>query len=184
MTSTPCRSHKPDAALSLAVGRQCCAGGHHAPAVCQVAAARNARPSMGSRSACASVMPSQAPPDVIRRSIQHGRMVAAAIYAWSRTDGGHEGYMFNSADRLRATHRSRACGRPRRRPTNAPATVLGPESAVRAQQRRDLRAAAAARLFDRPNSPMYQEAHGVYDTVNNLTPEQRNRPLLGRTTPT
>jgi hypothetical protein len=38
----------------------------------------------------------QAPPEIIHRSIRHGRLVAAAVFAWSRTDGGHEAYFFNT----------------------------------------------------------------------------------------
>ncbi|GAB4028948.1 vanadium-dependent haloperoxidase [Spirosoma gilvum] len=34
-------------------------------------------------------------PDVVERSEQYGRAVAARIYEWSKTDGGHEGYQRN-----------------------------------------------------------------------------------------
>jgi hypothetical protein len=34
-------------------------------------------------------------PDVVQRSIAFGRAVASAIYAWSVTDGGHEGHLRN-----------------------------------------------------------------------------------------
>ncbi len=37
----------------------------------------------------------ETPLDVVRRSTARGREVAAAIFAWSKQDGGHEGYMFN-----------------------------------------------------------------------------------------
>lgn len=32
------------------------------------------------------------PPDVVVRSVAHGKAVADALYDWSKTDGGHEGY--------------------------------------------------------------------------------------------
>jgi hypothetical protein len=35
------------------------------------------------------------PPSVVDRSVQRGRDVADAIFAWSRSDGGHEGYLRN-----------------------------------------------------------------------------------------
>ena len=31
--------------------------------------------------------------EVAQRSIQFGQAVADAIYEWSKTDGGHEGYL-------------------------------------------------------------------------------------------
>jgi hypothetical protein len=35
------------------------------------------------------------PPGLARRSARYGRDVAAAVLAWARTDGGHEGYLHN-----------------------------------------------------------------------------------------
>jgi PAP2 superfamily len=34
-------------------------------------------------------------PDVIERSVKYGKGIALAIYEWSKTDGGHEGYKRN-----------------------------------------------------------------------------------------
>lgn len=34
-------------------------------------------------------------PDVVERSVLYGRAIAHAIYEWSKTDGGHEGYLNN-----------------------------------------------------------------------------------------
>ncbi len=35
------------------------------------------------------------PEDVVNRSVDYGQQVAAAIYEWSKSDGGHEGYNHN-----------------------------------------------------------------------------------------
>jgi hypothetical protein len=37
----------------------------------------------------------EAPPAVIDRSLALGQALADAVFAWSRTDGGHEGYLHN-----------------------------------------------------------------------------------------
>ena len=121
---------------------------------------------------------SQAPPNVIRRSIQQGRMVAAAIYAWSRTDGGHEGYMFNTAaDYVTPIGEGRW--------SRTPPGYLQPLQPYWGQNRPLLLDSGAecapppppAYSTD-PNSPMYQEAKEVYETVRNLTPEQREIALF------
>lgn len=120
----------------------------------------------------------QAPPDVIRRSIQRGRMVAAAIYAWSRSDGGHEGYMFNTA-----IDYVTPIGEGLWAPT--PPGYAKPLQPYWGQNRPLLLASGGecapppppAYSTD-PNSPMYQEAKELYDTVRNLTPEQRDIALF------
>ena len=120
----------------------------------------------------------QAPPDVIRRSIQYGRMVASAIYAWSRTDGGHEGYMFNTATDYVTPIGEGLWSR-------TPPAYLRPLQPYWGQNRPLLLDSGAecapppppAYSTD-PNSPMYQEAKEVYDTVRNLTPEQREIALF------
>lgn len=120
----------------------------------------------------------QAPPDVIRRSIQYGRMVASAIYAWSRTDGGHEGYMFNTATDYVTPIGDGLWSR-------TPPAYLKPLQPYWGQNRPLLLDSGAecapppppAYSTD-PNSPMYQEAKEVYDTVRNLTPEQREIALF------
>jgi hypothetical protein len=36
-----------------------------------------------------------APPGLLSRSVRRGREIAAAVFEWSRSDGGHEGYLRN-----------------------------------------------------------------------------------------
>ena len=120
----------------------------------------------------------QAPPDVIRRSVQHGRMMAAAIYAWSRTDGGHEGYMFNTP-----VDYVTPIGEGLWSPT--PPGYLKPLQPYWGQNRPILLESGSECAPPPPpaystdlNSPMYQEAKELYDTVRNLTPEQRDIALF------
>lgn len=40
--------------------------------------------------------------DIIRRSVDYGRSIADAIFEWSKTDGGHRGYLNNFDKKLRA----------------------------------------------------------------------------------
>lgn len=120
----------------------------------------------------------QAPAPVVRRSIQQGRLVAAAIYAWSRTDGGHEGYFFNTpldffppvGEGLWAA---------------TPPGYLQALQPYWGQNRPFLLASGGecapppppAYSTD-PDSAMYQDAREVYETVRDLTPEQREIALF------
>jgi hypothetical protein len=120
----------------------------------------------------------QAPLDVIRRSIRHGRLVAAAVFAWSRTDGGHEAYFFNTPLDYVA-------------PLGDGLWSPTPPGYLRALQpywggNRPLLLADGSECAPPPppaystdpQSPMYQEAEEVYNTVRNLTPEQREIALF------
>jgi len=40
-------------------------------------------------------------PDLITRSVEYGRAVAQAIFEWSKTDGGHRGYLHNFDKKLK-----------------------------------------------------------------------------------
>lgn len=120
----------------------------------------------------------QAPPDVIRRSIRHGRLVAAAIFAWSRTDGGHEAYFFNTPQDYVAPTGEGLWS------PSAPG-YLRPLQPYWGQNRplvladgSECAPAPPPAYSDDPDSSMYQEAKEVYDTVRNLTPEQREIALF------
>src|SRR3972149_1046054 len=43
----------------------------------------------------ATALKSQPAPAIFDRSAAHGRAVAEAIFEWSKTDGGHEGYLWS-----------------------------------------------------------------------------------------
>lgn len=120
----------------------------------------------------------QAPAPVVKRSIQQGRLVAAAIYAWSRTDGGHEGYFFNtpldfippSGDGLW---------------TPTPPGYLKAMQPYWGENRPFLLADGGEcapppppEYSTDPASAMYLDALEVYETVRDLTPEQREIALF------
>ncbi|HHW88326.1 MAG TPA: vanadium-dependent haloperoxidase [Chloroflexi bacterium] len=125
-----------------------------------------------------------APEDVVRRSVRRGREVAAAIFAWSQQDGGHEGYFFNfpytyqppqgpgmwsptPPDFLRAMQPDWGQNRPFVMPTSDACTPPPPPAYSVA-----------------PTSPTYIEAMEVYTTVRDLTPAQRDTALYWADDPT
>ena len=121
---------------------------------------------------------------VRRRSVQRGRMVAAAIFEWSKQDGGHEGYMFNFPTRYRP-------------PVGEGLWRATPPKYQRAMQpywgdNRPFALPAGDSCLPPPPpaystdpaSPMYAEALEVYATVRDLTPEQRETALYRADDPT
>jgi hypothetical protein len=114
--------------------------------------------------------------EVLRRSAEHGRRVAEAIYTWSSTDGGHEGYARNG--------------------TYAPPTGLGmwvstPPAYAEALQPSwgnnrpfvldsgaECASAPPPAYSEEPGSDFYAQGLEVYQTVLNLTPEQKEIALF------
>ena len=113
------------------------------------------------------------PPGLARRSERFGRDVAAAVLAWSATDGGHEGYLHNfpsdhvppkgpgmwvptPPDFLPALQPRWGSNRPfcLSSPTSCPSDAPTPYS-------------------EDPASPWIAEAREVQEAVNGLTPEQQ-----------
>ncbi len=109
-------------------------------------------------------------PDVFARSVTQGQRVAAAIYAWSLTDGGHEGYA-----RSVTTYK----------PPSAPGLWVStpPEFASALQptwgENRPFTTGAKCPVTpplaysEDPASAFYAEALEVYKTVTTLSPERR-----------
>lgn len=132
------------------------------------------------------------PTDVVARSEEYGRKVADHILAWSQTDGG--AVVENM-------------GFPREYAVSKERGHWVPTSAIQQQQMPLLPAWGKVRTFAMPNgatcglpappaysedknSEFYKEAREVYDTVSNLTPEQRaiarfwsDDPMLSPTPP-
>lgn len=125
-----------------------------------------------------------ATPAIRRRSVERGRRVAAAIFEWSKHDGGHEGYMFNFPVRYQPP-----AGASLWRPTppkyqralqpywgaNRPFALPSGDAC--------LPSPPPAYSSD-PGSALYAEAREVYDTVRSLTPEQRETALYWADDPT
>ncbi len=115
----------------------------------------------------------QLPPGIRRRSVERGSDVAAAVFAWSLNDGGHEGYLRNfppdyvppagpglwfptPPGSQRALQPSWGANR----------TCVLPSGEACAPPNPTL-------YSEDPGSPFYAEAFEVFETVNDLTPEQR-----------
>jgi hypothetical protein len=118
------------------------------------------------------------PPGVFRRSVERGQQVAAAVFEWSTTDGGHEGYLRNFP--------------PSYVPPAGPGLwVPTPPGFLLALQPfwGSCRTFAMVSGADCPagdhtphsedsTSLFYEQAIEVYETVNDLTPEQREIALF------
>jgi hypothetical protein len=112
------------------------------------------------------------PPGLRNRSLEHGRAVAAAIYAWSVSDGGHEGYLRNFPTSYV--------------PPVGPGLWVPTEPGFQRAlqpfwgQNRPFALRTSGACEPAPHPPysedlasdFYAEAFETYDTVNNLTPEQ------------
>lgn len=111
------------------------------------------------------------PRGVFNRSVNRGRAVADAVFDWSTSDGGHEGYLNNFP--------------PYDRPVGPGLWVPTPPGFLPGLQRfwgsnRTFALASGADCppgdptpySEDPASQFFAEAIEVYDTVNNLTPEQ------------
>lgn len=113
------------------------------------------------------------PPGVFTRSVDRGRAVANAVFEWSRTDGGHEGFSRNfPADYVPpsgpglwrptppAFQRALQPTWGSNRPFAVPSADLGHPG-------------APTPFSSDPDSACFAEALEVYETVNGLTAEQR-----------
>jgi hypothetical protein len=110
-------------------------------------------------------------PGILRRSVARGRNVAAHIFQWSQTDGGHEAYLNNF---------------PHYTPPAGPGLwVSTPPGFLPALQpywgsNRPFAPASGGACDPGPplpyseerTSPFFEEARECYDQVSNLTPEQ------------
>ena len=110
-------------------------------------------------------------PWVLARSVERGRAVAGAMFAWSQSDGGHEGYLRNFP--------------PYTPPIGPGLWVPTPPGFLSALQpywgqNRCLAIGHGAAVSPgdhppysvEPGSAFWREAREVYDTVNSLTAEQ------------
>lgn len=117
-------------------------------------------------------MESRAPAESLAPSQAYGRSVAAAVFEWSKSDGGHEGYMRNvAADFVQPTGDGLWQPTP---PDYAPPLQPGwgenrPLAPVGAAT---CAASPPPEYSTDPASDFYKEAREVYDTVRSLTPEQ------------
>jgi hypothetical protein len=181
--------HRSLAGVANALGTMPAAGqnaAYHWPAVANAALASMAR---GLFPTAPSALQSQinelearfgggAPQGMLTRSIDRGRAVAAAVDAWARSDGGHEGYLRNFPTDYTP-------------PTGDGMWVPTAPGFLRAMQpywgrNRPMVLASAAVGDPGPPPPFstavssafFGEAHEVYATVNGLNAEQREIALF------
>ncbi len=118
--------------------------------------------------------------EVVNRSVAYGHAVADAIFEWSKTDGGHEGYKTNfPTDYTPPSGEGLWVPTPRRGGDPQPALqpywgqnrpfVLTPGTP------NDLSDPGAPPAYSvEPGSAFYIEAEEVYSAITNLTEEQRD----------
>ncbi len=119
--------------------------------------------------------------EVFTRSVTQGRVVADAIYIWSLGDGGFEAELRNFPDEYtppsgpglwEPTPRlfSQGLQRP---PLPALQPFWGYNRPFVLPTGQECDPGPPPAYSEEPDSPFYNEAREVYDTVRNLTPEQR-----------
>ncbi len=109
---------------------------------------------------------------VVERSIDHGRAVADAIYAWSVTDGGRDGYATSfPAGYTPPTGSGMWESTP---PLYQPALqpYWGTHRPFVMRSAEECAPPPPPDYSEQPGSPFYQEALEVYEAVKQLTPEQ------------
>jgi PAP2 superfamily len=109
--------------------------------------------------------------DVFDRSVERGRAVAAAIFAWSRADGGHEGYLRNFPPYTPPVGPGLWVPTP---PGFQPALqpFWGRNRCIAIEDGSSAPAGDHPSYSEQPGSAFYREALEVFDTVNALTAEQ------------
>jgi len=120
----------------------------------------------------------QVPPGILRRSIERGREVAASVDGWARGDGGHEGYLRNFPSSY-----APPSGPDKWVPT-APGYLpalqpyWGGNRPMAIDNALACDPGAPPAFSTDPASAFFAEAREVYETVNGLTPEQREIALF------
>lgn len=111
----------------------------------------------------------------IGASAEYGTAVAEAIFAWSMTDGGHEGYRKNYPKDY-VLPMGDAFWVQTSRPKGIPARAMQPywgDNRSFLIEEENCILASPIEYSASPTSPFYQEAMEVYEVSNSLTAEQR-----------
>jgi hypothetical protein len=119
--------------------------------------------------------------DVFSRSVTQGRVVADAVYIWSLTDGGHEGYLRNFPEDY-APPSGVGMWVPTPRQGGDPLPALQPSWGHNRPfvltTSADCAPPPPPEYSTEPSSDFYAETMEVYEAVMNLTPEQREIALF------
>jgi len=115
----------------------------------------------------------------LTRSAEHGRTLAAAIYAWSISDGGHKGQLKNfPLDYQPATGVGFWQATPPKFLRTPMQPYWGDNRPFALQDDNPCEPPPPPVYSEEQGSPFYQQALEVYDTVRQLTPEQRTSALF------
>jgi hypothetical protein len=109
----------------------------------------------------------------LRQSVEQGRAVAAAIFAWSQTDGGHEGYRFNTPSSYKAPVGDSFWAPTPPKYGRALQPYWGENRTFAPALLERCRLPEPPPYATSPDSDLYQEAWTVYTTVRDLRPDQR-----------
>lgn len=115
---------------------------------------------------------SEAGQDVFDNSAEYGKELAAAVFEYSKSDGGHEGYTRNFPD-IYLPPSDATLWKPT--PPNYQAALQpywGRNRPFVLNASRDCLVPTPTAYSEEDGSPFYAEAMEVYDTVKALTPEQ------------
>ena len=112
---------------------------------------------------------SQAKPDELTRSVDLGRKVAINIFEWSKTDGGHEGYLNLPSGYVPPVGMGLWQPTP---PAFAPAALpyLGNNRSFIKDVAVNLQVPAPLTYSENPQSPFYKMVEEVYNISQSLTP--------------
>jgi hypothetical protein len=110
-------------------------------------------------------------PGIHARSVSRGRQTAAALFEWSRDDGGHEGFLRNFPPYTPPQGPGLWVPTP---PAFLPALqpFWGSNRCFALEQGADCPPGDHPAYSEEPSSPFYLEAVEVYEAVNGLTAEQ------------
>ena len=109
----------------------------------------------------------------LRQSVEQGRAVAAAIYAWSQSDGGHEGYRFNTPSTYKAPVGDAFWAPTPPKYARALQPYWGQNRTFAPELLERCRLPEPPPYSTSPDSDLYREAWTVYTTVRDLRPDQR-----------
>lgn len=118
-------------------------------------------------------------PEVANRSVAYGRELAAAVYEWSKTDGGHRGYLKNF-DKKKVHPDRPGCWKPPLYAQSFSHHPLHPDwggNRTFVKNNRELPPPAMIPYDTVPGSPYYQQFLQVYEKEKTLTQKEKEAAL-------
>jgi len=112
-------------------------------------------------------------PEIFQRSVSQGKSVAEAIYTWSLSDGGHEGYLKNLPYSYKTPVGPRLWVPTSPNFSRALQPYWGNNRPFVLNAGSECQPPPHPPYSEQPGTGFYNEMMEVYKAVNNLTPEQR-----------